>query len=127
MGLDIGIEKNKKVEYLTHLDDDGYYWYLHPLFDKLRKSTGVYIDLYGYAEFDRDSIEVLESMLSQASEWISKEPDIWKVHTGSQLSPIQKEIYETVTKIEFEKKLKLLNQLISEVKESGSKLIFMGD
>jgi hypothetical protein len=52
IGLDVGgsMSPSRSEPSLT-LDDDGYYWFLHPLWERLRPETGQYIDLYGYAGF----------------------------------------------------------------------------
>ena len=45
----------------------------------------------------------LEGLLAEAANLISKEPDYWDVHTGTQTYPKHKEIYYKVSKSEFEK------------------------
>jgi hypothetical protein len=55
MALDIGIGNGTSLspvngELSISLDNDGYYWFLHPLFEDLRAATGQYIDLESIRE-----------------------------------------------------------------------------
>jgi len=127
MSLDIGVKKGEATDYTLSFENDGYYWYLHPLFEKMAESIGIYIDLYGDAEFNKDNIVHLESLLAEANNMISKEADYWNVHTGTQTKPEHKEIYSKVSKTNFINKLNFLGKLVTEVKENNLKLVFFGD
>ncbi|MEN8200096.1 MAG: hypothetical protein ABFR63_08490 [Thermodesulfobacteriota bacterium] len=127
MSLDVGVQRGDEVDCMLSFEDDGYYWFLHPLFKKMHKSVGIYIDLYGDAEFKKDNIVHLESLLKEAENMISKEPSYWNVLTGIQTHPERKEIYCKVSKSEIENKLKILDFMVSEVKAANSKLVFLGD
>ena len=56
MALDLGVGNGVSLipqqgEPSLWLNSDGYYWFLHPLIEKLASETGQYIDLYGDASF----------------------------------------------------------------------------
>ncbi|MEJ2158279.1 MAG: hypothetical protein P8X96_23380 [Desulfobacteraceae bacterium] len=127
MAIDISIEGGKGANHQMSLDDDGYYWYLHPLFVELRDRTGIYIDLYGDATFNRGNIAQFELLINKANDLLKKEPDKWKVKTGVQTHPVKKAIFQEVTKKTFENKLKTLSAMVKVVKNSTAKLVFFGD
>jgi hypothetical protein len=92
--LDIGVgyavgKPPMPVEPGLALDDDGYYWFLHPLFEELQASTGQYIDLYGDAAFVGANLDALGRILSAARRLVEAQPKSWKVHTGTQMLPVR--------------------------------------
>jgi hypothetical protein len=127
LAIDISIESDKGANYQMSLDDDGYYWYLHPLFEELRDRTGIYIDLYGDATFHRGNVSQLESLIIKANAFLKKEPDKWKVQTSVQTHPVKKAIFQEVSKKTFKIKLKTLSDMVKEFKSSSAKLLFIGD
>jgi hypothetical protein len=81
MAVDLVVTQNKKApfyreEWSLHFDDDGYYWYLYPLFEDLYTATGNMIDLYGDARFERHHFSRLRRMLAEACEKIDQQPAI---------------------------------------------------
>jgi hypothetical protein len=70
MALDIRIRAGKAVHaepgLAVALNDDGCYWFVHPLFERLREECGKYIDLYGDATFTRDDFPRLRRLLDEA-------------------------------------------------------------
>src|SRR5437879_580930 len=106
MALDLGIGDRTSLQPLQSepslcLNDDGYYWFLHPLFEQLRAETGQYIDLYGGASFDDGGLIALEKMLAQAARLVSGQPATWLVHTGKETKPLHQELYAEVEKACF--------------------------
>lgn len=111
MSLDIGIPLSKssmldRSEPRLSLEDDGYYWFLHPLFENLEAETGQYIDLYGGASFGGEKLLSLERMLRAARELIESQPTTWQVRVATEvLSPGEsgtpKEIWNSVRRDEF--------------------------
>jgi hypothetical protein len=127
MSLDVGILKGQTVDYKLSFENDGYYWYLHPLFEKMHERIGIYIDLFGDAEFGKETIVHMESLLTEAENLISEQPDGWNVHTGKQTHPQEKELYSKVKKLDFMNKLSILRKMVSEIKNNDGRLIFVGD
>jgi len=48
------------------LNNDGYCWFIHPFFERLRDQCGKYVDLYGDALFTRDDYPRLRTLLAEA-------------------------------------------------------------
>ena len=99
------------------LDSDGYYWFLHPLIERLKAQTGEYIDLYGDASFYGESLIALERTVAEAKEMVLSHPQSWQVHTGTQLKPEHKELYSEVDRTNFMELLSKLEQIIARAKE----------
>jgi len=127
MSLDVGIPLGDQIDYRLSFENDGYYWFLHPLFEAMHQRIGIYIDLYGDAEFAAENIKQLESLLDKASEMVAVESDIWNVCIGTQTHPVKKDLFCRVSKKEFDSKLKTLREMAAEVRKKSAKLIFVGD
>ncbi len=56
------------------MEDDGYYWFLHPLFVALAEETGQYVDLYGGARFQGQDLDALERALASSRQLIEVQP-----------------------------------------------------
>ena len=97
MTLDIGIGDGSSfcpVQGEPSLQlDDGYYWFLHTLFEDLAKVTGQYIDQYGDASFSGENLVPMEEMLKRASKLIASQPATWDIGIGWELVPSQKGTY----------------------------------
>lgn len=101
MALDVGIGDGKSLipvqnEPSLFLEDDGYYWFLHPLFERLRTETGQYIDLYGDASFGEANLSALEQVLKEARALVESQPVAWEVHVGTQIIPKGKDLFKVV-------------------------------
>jgi hypothetical protein len=116
--LDVGVGSAEKhppagtFPRLT-LGDDGYYWFLHSLFERLEAETGESVDLYGYAAFAGDHLAALERMLQVARELVSRHPETWDVYVGTQVRPVYQETYK---KVERERFMHLLDTWQSAVR-----------
>lgn len=102
------------------LDDDGYYWFLHPLFEELSGATGQYIDLYGNAAFAGPDLDALGRMLSAARRLIEAQPKSWEVHTGTQ-------VYKPVDRAEFLRLLGRWEQVLERARQTGCPVVCFGD
>src|SRR5262245_12558750 len=78
------------------LEDDGYYSFLHPWFERLAAETGQYIDLYGDASFAGETLAALERVLAEARHSARSQLQKWSVHVGTQMYPDPRELYGTV-------------------------------
>jgi len=96
MALDIRIRTSKAAppgaELQIALNNDGYYWFLHPFFERLRDQCGKYVDLYGDALFTRDDYPRLRKSLDEARAVAEAQPATWNVHIGTQVKPVRKEL-----------------------------------
>src|SRR5947209_5587625 len=99
MALDIGIGDGSSLipvqdEPSLFLEDDGYYWCLHPLFERLGAETGQYLDLYGDASFADRALSALERSLVEARAFIESQPDAWEVYVGTQIMPTERDLFK---------------------------------
>jgi hypothetical protein len=63
-------------------EDDGYYWFLYPFFERLAARTRQFIDPYGDAEFSGAQFAELESMVAHARAVADAQPDTIEIKTG---------------------------------------------
>jgi hypothetical protein len=139
MALDIGIGDGFSVGLLANepslfLEDDGYYWYLHPLFEELRAATGQYIYLYGDASFSGPMLTALEEIVSRAQDLVDRQPATWNVCVGQELVPWEKGArkhskprFAVVAKDQFLALLNRWQDLIIRAKKSQRSVVCIGD
>ena len=134
MSLDVFIQSTVKLppigsgsESICAFEDDGCYWFLHPLFEELSQRTGQYIDLYGGAVFHGPALDELHRTLVAARQLAQLQPDTWEVHIGSQAWPVPQERYSTVHKQELLRLLNTLEAAIEKAKARGACVTFWGD
>ncbi len=132
MTLDVGIQvaslpKYPLKECVLSFDNDGYYWFLHPLFEDLANRTGKYIDLYGAACFQVDELFHIEKLLEDARGLVQSQSIEWEVHCETQVHPVHKDILKSVTREGFEEIFVKIEQLIKSAKETRSNIFFFGD
>lgn len=108
-------------------DDEGYYWFLHPLFEELRADTGEYIDLYGGAVFKGDALGALARTVAAARVLVDAQPDQWDVVIGIKMAPEPEEIHTTVEKKQMLNLLSKLEEAVSTAKAVGAYVTFWGD
>ena len=130
--LDIGVgdgvgKPPDTTEPRLAFDDDGYYWFLHPLFGELRAATGQCIDLYGDAAFAGPDLDALERMLSAARRRVEAEPESWDVHTGTQVQPVRREVFKQVGRAEFLRLLEAWGQVLERARQTGRAVVCFGD
>jgi len=108
-------------------EDDGYYRFLQPLFDRVGKQSGKYIDLYGDALFTQDDWPRLRTMLADAETMARGKPTTWEVHVGTQLKPVRKELYRTVKREELLRLIATFKALVDAADETDGQLECVGD
>jgi hypothetical protein len=86
VSLDIGTAESKTVTPYPRMslsfDDDGYYWFCYPFFEKLYDRTGEMIDLYDGAWFVGAQLDVLMAVLEEISAAANTCPEQWEVCVG---------------------------------------------
>ncbi|MFZ4738567.1 MAG: hypothetical protein ACOYM9_21610 [Bradymonadia bacterium] len=116
MALDLRIRTGKTLlaepELRVSFNDDGYYWCLHPLFERLRDECGKSIDLYGDAHFTRDDYPRLRRLLDEASALAKAKPATWDVHVGTQVKPTKKALYATVRRVQLLKLIETMRNMV---------------
>ena len=127
---------SRQEEPSFQLLDDGYYWFLHPLFKDLANETGQYIDLYGDASFSGSDLAGLEEMLRLASKLIALQPTTWNVIVGYELVPYekenhsrphQKEKFATVDRALFQFSVSEWERVVTRAKELNRPVVCFGD
>lgn len=108
-------------------DDDGYYWFMHPWFEKLSKQTGKYIDLYGGVEFSPIEFPRLRTITNEVRQQVLARPLTWQVTIGWQTHPERKEIRREVKRTDFLKLLDDFEALMDQASLSGKNIACIGD
>jgi len=111
----------------ARLDNDGYYWFLHPLFARLDAETGKYVDLYGDAFFGQNDLPRLKALVAEAGELVRKQPESWRVKIGTQVHPEHKPLFRDVTRAQFEDLLGRLRALIVAAEQASGYIECVGD
>ncbi len=138
MSLTIGmaVEGTQPVELAAHtrvdLDDDGYYWFLYPLFERLASETGQMVDLYDGATFAGPSLVAFRRVVADARRLIAPMPEQWDVQTGMDIGSYAQPIpptpvYATVRKDRFLGLLRRLDELLDEAVRLGGRVVCLGD
>ena len=133
MAINIGIAEHdtslvsSRKTPTVSLDNDGYYWYLHPLLEVLQGQTGQYIDLYGNASFSGSALTGFGEMLSEATRLIARQPDTWNVHVGTQFAPEKNELYSTVLKSKIAELIHQLVDIAAMAERMDRPIVCFGD
>ena len=114
-------------EFVCAFDDDGYYWFLYPLFKRLAEETGKWIDLYDGAVFGGETLEALARTLASARSLVEVNPDVWEVVTGTRAVPVPEEVRSLVDKAEMFAQLDRLEAAIEIARETAAYISFIGD
>ncbi|MDA8521897.1 hypothetical protein [Acidovorax sp. NCPPB 4044] len=129
MPLDIGfLLPDGRYDLRLQFDGDGCYWFLHPWFTRVQRTTGSYVDLYGDADFhEANGLDALIGAMAEARAAAARQPTEWRVHTGTQLVPVRQELYATVERVEILRSIERFQALLEEAKVSRKTLAFRGD
>ena len=133
MTLEIGIAADDTSLYSSmatpsvSIDNDGYYWYLHPLFEDLQRQTGQYINLYGNAEFTGTNIKAFIEMLQRAKGLISLQANNWDVHIGTQTEPEKRKLFSAVDKRKFFDLIRQLEKIAEAAETTDCRIVCIGD
>ncbi len=130
MSLDVYVCKNEinyPSDWRFALEDDGYYWFLWPLIEKLHQLTGEMIDLYGGAEFAGERLADLERFVQEARELIVHQPKRWRVHVAMNYPPEHSKGLKEVTRAGFAVLLEQFQNVLDEAYLTNSSVIFAGD
>jgi hypothetical protein len=127
MALDIRIRIGNAVlpgaALQVALNNDGYYWFLHPFFERLRDQCGKYVDLYGDALFTRDDYPRLE----EARVLAEAQPRSWNVHIGTQLKPTRKELHAEVRRDQLLMLIQTIRNMVEKADHLDGQLECVGD
>jgi hypothetical protein len=132
MALDIGVDAGSSLglvwdEPTLCLQDDALYWFLHPLFERLRAQTSQYVDLYGDASFEGASLQALRKMLAQARSLAESRPETWEVHVGTQLAPVLRELWKPVDRKTLLNLIAQWERVVARADGLGRPVVCIGD
>ncbi len=131
MALDVGLADSERGRLRSSpqvaFRDDGYYWFLYPLIEQLRKSHGKYIDLHGEAEFRRGELSLLTRFLGDAEVLVQSRPVRWKVQVGTQTGPEKRELRVEVERGKFMSLILQLRDVVAAAEADGTSVLFIGD
>lgn len=141
MALDVYIQPGPEIppnrsvgEYIFSIEgsgrgeNDGYFWFLFPLFNDLAKLTGQRIDLYGDAAFTGDALEALEQTLASARVLVDAQPDTWeRVFKHHSKKTGWREERQLINKQQMIVLLEKLEGAVRKAKAAGRFVIFFGD
>jgi hypothetical protein len=126
MGVDIGISDAETCIYprrdepVVTLEDDGYFWFLYPLFEELWRETGKWIDLYEAPVFVGPELKALQTTLATARRLIRQQPDQWEVLIGGARC-------STVEKKQFLSLLRKIGRIATRAIRTNRCVTFFGD
>jgi len=113
-------------------ENDGYYWFLYPLFEGLAERTGQLIDLYGTALFNLPQLDDLQSVITQARLQVEAMPDSWDVligwSLGSNYQPAPATaVWSIVYREAFLELLVQFDSVITDARRTGQAIVCLGD
>src|SRR3954453_21478701 len=130
MSIDVGLTDGSQPGPLSsqpHFSlDDGYYWFLHPFFERLAATTGQYVDLFGDAVFEGANLDCLEQMLTEARALVESKPERWSVHVGTTVRPTRRELYCEVVREQFVQLLQHWQEVVKRARVTGYRLVCFG-
>lgn len=129
MSLTVSVRPERGMEAVPHLclEDDGYYWFLHPWLESLREQTGKYLDLYGDVVFTRDDFPRLRRLLDEAQAFALARTAKWDVCVGMQLNPTKGPIHRPVQRDRVLAMIEAFRTLVAAAERSGRQLECLGD
>ena len=134
MSLDVYIQPSIEMprmsgvyEHICDFNDDGYYWFLHPLFEDLKNKTGEYIDLFGAAAFGGDKLASFDDTIASARDLVASQSDHWSVVTGILMEEPPRNMYSEVSKQQMQTLLDKLSSAIKKARATNAFVTFWGD
>ena len=89
MSLDLGLADGPHARHpgsSVSFDNDAYYWFCFPFFEKLHERTGEIIDLYDGASFGGDQLACFASTVADLRVAASALPEVSEVCIGHRIS-----------------------------------------
>ena len=130
MSLDIcvhAVHTGQPAAPKVSLEDDGYYWFLHPWLERLREQSGKYLDLYGDTFFTADDFPRLRRLLDEALTTARSRPAQWQVYVGTQTRPVEQAVYKSVQRERLITLLSDLRTMIDHAERCGGRIECIGD
>jgi hypothetical protein len=130
IAADYNAIRGEALPRLLTLESDAYYWFLYRYFESANLDRQhELIDLYGDNVLDGYQLDRLQDELKTALTDVNARPDTWDVLVGWKSEQVGRES-EDWRPIERRRMVEIINSLldlIRRAKESGLKLICVGD
>jgi hypothetical protein len=128
MSLAIGLSQTgpRDADYSAGVcfEDDGYYWFLYPYFERVAKQTGQMVDPYGDAVFGPEQLPFLLAALDEAAASADQQPEEWDVLVGWRG---EDQVYCKVSKGRLQGMLADFTALVKRATATGINLVAFGD
>ncbi|MCA9068371.1 MAG: hypothetical protein KDA84_05585 [Planctomycetaceae bacterium] len=112
---------------VASFEPEAYFWFLHPLFERLAQDHGKYIDLYEGCAFTPEELHLFEDFLADAEVLVRQQELRFRVHVGTQTHPIEKELFIEVGRESYLGFLASLRSAVQSCAEGAKPLCFYGD
>ncbi len=101
----------------------GIYFFLYPYFVELQDETGQIIDPQLDADFPKESLSIVLNKLQKARRAAEQSPIKFSVHVGKQIKPVEKDLYEEVSREQLLVVIDLLLKLFQEAAARNCRVI----
>jgi hypothetical protein len=134
VGIAIGIVTDESAQPMTFdglvaFFTDGAYWFVWQRlkeFDSARIPLD-FFDCYGGASLTGAALEELDWFLKVLVGSLGDYPEQWEVHSGTQIAPERKELYQPVHKATLLCELAQLEQIVGRARAEGRTVASFGD
>ena len=109
------------------MEDDGYYWFLWPYFERFLTETGEIINPYENAFLTDDQLPFLQNLLHEAAFQIQVQSEFWMVAVGIRFTPEREIVYEAVKRDVFRQLLYDWLQVIERAQALKKPMVCFGD
>ena len=132
MALDFGLSHTadnlKTYEHVGFFNpNEASYWFLWPLWKKLKTQTDRLVDLYDVTCFKGHNLDFLEGALQEARVLVEAQPEKWEVVVGWEGYTRGKEIKCPLSKSEMNELLDAIEKTVKRAKEEKLYIVFYGD
>lgn len=129
MPLDVwvGDPNEPTSSFAVSFEPEAYYWFIHPLIESLHKRHGKYFDPYQGCKFDATELQLFQTLIDDADALAKQKSEHFAVHVGTQIEPIERDLYVEVDKSALRVFLGALRDAVRRCEEKGTALHLFGD
>ena len=129
MPLDVwvGDPRDPSSGYAVSFEPEAYYWFVHPLVEKLKERHGKYFDPYQGCEFEPTELHLFQALIDDADALAEHKPEKFSVHVGTQIKPVAQDWYVEVDRGDLRSFLDSLRDAAGRCERKGMALHLFGD
>lgn len=132
MALDFGLSRKrhdpKNYQHVGFFNpNEAAYWFLWPLWEKLKTRTGQLVDLYDDSYFSGNELDALKQTLQEARVLVESQPQNWEVVVGWEGHSGGSEVKRFLSKSEMNGLLDALESAAKRATEEELYVVFQGD